>query len=247
VRGQLVVLSLPGDDTARARIRQLAPALNTQTRLATVFADIESGGSARAGAYVEGRIVLGETAALIVPASSLVVRDGYSIAFKVAAGEVAQVEQQRVEVGRRKGTDVEILTGLSKGERVVTRGAGFLEDGDNVRVCRRLPMNLATWSIRDPIPSLLLFSLLTLAGLWAFRGLSIQDMPEIALPSVEVTSCTTWCGTCPARNAGGAQSRKLARLTERLAAPPDRYHGGYRKYRGAVRDRHINLRRARGC
>jgi RND family efflux transporter MFP subunit len=132
--GQLVALSLPGDDTARARIRQLAPALNTQTRLATVFADIESGGSARAGAYVEGRIVLGETAALIVPASSLVVRDGYSIAFKVAAGEVAQVEQQRVEVGRRKGTDVEILTGLSKGERVVTRGAGFLEDGDNVRV-----------------------------------------------------------------------------------------------------------------
>lgn len=48
-------------------------------------------------------------------------------------------------------------------------------------------MNLATWSIRDPIPSLLLFALLTLAGLWGFRSLSVQDLPDVALPSVNVT------------------------------------------------------------
>jgi len=47
--------------------------------------------------------------------------------------------------------------------------------------------NLATWSIRDPIPSLLLFTLLALAGLWGFRKLSIQDLPDITLPSVSVT------------------------------------------------------------
>jgi multidrug efflux pump subunit AcrB len=48
-------------------------------------------------------------------------------------------------------------------------------------------MNLATWSIRDPIPSLLLFALLTLAGLWGFRSLSIQDLPDVTLPSIKVT------------------------------------------------------------
>lgn len=48
-------------------------------------------------------------------------------------------------------------------------------------------MNLATWSIRDPIPSLLLFALLSLAGLWGFRSLSIQDLPDIALPSIKVS------------------------------------------------------------
>jgi multidrug efflux pump subunit AcrB len=47
-------------------------------------------------------------------------------------------------------------------------------------------MNLATWSIRDPIPSLVLFLLLTLGGLWGFRSLSVQDLPDIALPSVTV-------------------------------------------------------------
>lgn len=48
-------------------------------------------------------------------------------------------------------------------------------------------MNLATWSIRDPIPSLLLFSLLSLAGILGFRSLSIQDLPDLALPSVTVS------------------------------------------------------------
>jgi RND family efflux transporter MFP subunit len=136
--GQQVLLSLPDGATARARIRQLAPAMNMQTRQATLYADIEPGGSARAGTYVNGRIVLGRCRALVVPASSIVVRDGYSVAFKVASeGKEPRVTQQRVEVGRRMGTDVEILTGLSEGERVVAQGAGFLDDGDSVRVVSR--------------------------------------------------------------------------------------------------------------
>ena len=35
------------------------------------------------------------------------------------------------------GTDAEILTGLSEGERVVGQGAGFLDDGDRVRIAGR--------------------------------------------------------------------------------------------------------------
>jgi RND family efflux transporter MFP subunit len=133
--GQQVLLSLPDGAKVHARIRQLAPAMNMQTRLATIYADIESGGSARAGTYVNGLIVLRENPALVVPASGIVVRDGYSFAFKVVSErEERRVKQQRVEVGRRIGTDVEILTGLSEGERVVAQGGGFLDDGDNVRV-----------------------------------------------------------------------------------------------------------------
>jgi RND family efflux transporter MFP subunit len=135
VPGQQVMLTLPDGATAHARIRQLAPMMNMQTRLATVYADIEPGSLARAGTFVSGRIVFGESPALIVPASSVVVRDGQNFAFKVAAkGQHQQVEQQRVEVGRRMSTEVEILSGLRQGEHVVAQGAGFLEDGDGVRV-----------------------------------------------------------------------------------------------------------------
>lgn len=47
-------------------------------------------------------------------------------------------------------------------------------------------MNLATWSIRNPIPSILLFIILTIAGLWGFQKLGIQDLPDLDLPTVKV-------------------------------------------------------------
>jgi RND family efflux transporter MFP subunit len=133
--GQRVMLTLPNGATARARIRQLAPMMNMQTRLATVYADIEPGSPARAGTFVSGRIAFSESPALVVPASSVVVRDGQSFAFKISAeGQDQRVEQQRVEVGRRMSSEVEILNGLRQGEHVVVQGAGFLENGDSVHV-----------------------------------------------------------------------------------------------------------------
>lgn len=47
-------------------------------------------------------------------------------------------------------------------------------------------MNFATWSIRNPIPSILLFLLLTLAGVWGLRALPIQDLPDVDMPVVRV-------------------------------------------------------------
>jgi len=135
IPGQQVVLSLPDGTKATAHVRHLSPALDMHTRLATLYADIESGGPARAGMYVSGRVVLRESSALVMPASGIVVRDGYSLAFRVAQeGAVWRVKEQQVQVGRRNGRDVEILAGLSGGERVVAQGAGFLDDGDVVRV-----------------------------------------------------------------------------------------------------------------
>lgn len=49
-------------------------------------------------------------------------------------------------------------------------------------------MNLATWSIRRPIPVVVVFVLAILAGSYGFYRLPIQDMPDIALPVVTVTA-----------------------------------------------------------
>ena len=58
-------------------------------------------------------------------------------------------------------------------------------------------MNLSTWSIRNPIPSLLLFILLTLLGLMSFRAMKIQNFPDIDLPTVIVTAALP--GAAPAQ------------------------------------------------
>lgn len=47
-------------------------------------------------------------------------------------------------------------------------------------------MNVSAWSIRHPVPSLLLFALLTLLGLGSFRTLGIQNFPDIEVPVITV-------------------------------------------------------------
>lgn len=49
-------------------------------------------------------------------------------------------------------------------------------------------MNFSTWSIRNPIPSVMLFIMLTLAGLMGFKAMKVQSFPDIDLPTVTVTA-----------------------------------------------------------
>ncbi len=49
-------------------------------------------------------------------------------------------------------------------------------------------MNFSAWSIRNPIPGILLFIMLGLAGLLCFHWMKIQQFPDIELPMVTVTA-----------------------------------------------------------
>ena len=49
-------------------------------------------------------------------------------------------------------------------------------------------MNVSAWCIKNPIPSVLFFIMLTLAGLLGFRAMKIQNFPDIDLPTVTVTA-----------------------------------------------------------
>ncbi len=46
--------------------------------------------------------------------------------------------------------------------------------------------NISSWSIRNPVPPIVLFVLLTLAGMVSFRNMSINDMPDIAFPAAQI-------------------------------------------------------------
>lgn len=49
-------------------------------------------------------------------------------------------------------------------------------------------MNFSAWSIRNPIPAIMLFFLLTVAGLYSFHQMRIQNMPDLDLPMVTVSA-----------------------------------------------------------
>jgi len=47
-------------------------------------------------------------------------------------------------------------------------------------------MNFSAWSIRNPVPSILLFAVLTYIGLVSLKNLSIQNFPDIEIPVITV-------------------------------------------------------------
>ncbi len=48
-------------------------------------------------------------------------------------------------------------------------------------------MNVSTWSIKNPIPALMLFVLLCFGGLLSFNAMKVQNFPDIDLPTISVT------------------------------------------------------------
>ena len=58
-------------------------------------------------------------------------------------------------------------------------------------------MNVSAWSIRNPIPAVMLFVLLTFGGLLSFQAMKVQNFPDIDLPTVSVTASLP--GAAPAQ------------------------------------------------
>jgi multidrug efflux pump subunit AcrB len=58
-------------------------------------------------------------------------------------------------------------------------------------------MNVSAWSIRNPIPAVMLFVMLTFGGLLSFKAMKVQNFPDIDLPTVMVTASLP--GAAPAQ------------------------------------------------
>ena len=136
----------PGDQvTLRTRagaavvgtVRAVTPGVDTQTRTGTVYADLPNPGGLQPGTYLEGRISTAISAVPMVPLAAVVLRDGFPVVFTVDAANVAHLV--RIEPGGRDAGFVEVRGGLAPGAQVVAQGAGFLADGDKVRIVSPSP------------------------------------------------------------------------------------------------------------
>ncbi len=58
-------------------------------------------------------------------------------------------------------------------------------------------MNFSAFSIRNPVPAILLFAMLAVGGLLAFKYLPVQNFPDMDLPTISVTA--TLDGAAPAQ------------------------------------------------
>ncbi|MBT0571090.1 efflux RND transporter permease subunit [Curvibacter sp. CHRR-16] len=58
-------------------------------------------------------------------------------------------------------------------------------------------MNISAWSIKNPIPAVMLFVMLTFAGLLAFNGMKVQQFPDLELPTITISASLP--GAAPAQ------------------------------------------------
>ncbi|RWY83757.1 efflux RND transporter permease subunit [Rhizobium leguminosarum] len=58
-------------------------------------------------------------------------------------------------------------------------------------------MNFSAFSIRNPVPAILLFAMLAVGGLLAFKHLPVQNFPDMDLPTIKITA--TLDGAAPSQ------------------------------------------------
>ncbi len=114
------------------RVRMVAPTVDPQTRNGIVYVDLGTTLEVKAGMYARGEFDIGNSNALTLPQTAVVLRDGFSYVLRVGAD--SKVSQTKVGVGRRVGDRIEITSGLDAAAKVVAAGGGFLSDGDTVKV-----------------------------------------------------------------------------------------------------------------
>lgn len=112
-----------------ARVARISPAADPVSRTFLVKLDV-SGTGLRSGLFVRVLFPQGERETLTVPTGALVSRAGITGVFVVGQDGIAQFRM--VRAGESRDGRLEILSGLTDGERVVSGGAEKLESGDKV-------------------------------------------------------------------------------------------------------------------
>ncbi|WP_454714159.1 efflux RND transporter periplasmic adaptor subunit [Caulobacter segnis] len=116
---------------ATGRVRIVTSEVNAQTRIGTARVALSSMGGFRPGMFARATIDAGDQPALVVPSASVLYRENRPGVFVVDSAK--KVHFRRISVLANTGDRV-AATGLTAGDSVVVDGAGFLGEGDLVRI-----------------------------------------------------------------------------------------------------------------
>ena len=126
--------AFPGE-TFNARVSNISPVGNPVARTIDVELSIANPSHRlKPGMYAEVEWIESRRTALVVPLISVVDRGGRKYVFLAGDGLARMVP---VTVGAVVGDVIEILSGLSGDERIITTGAGLLNDQDKISLVDR--------------------------------------------------------------------------------------------------------------
>ena len=126
--------ALPGK-TFYGKIRKIYPTVDPATRTFTVEVVIDNNYSTlRPGMFARATVKFGVNNSVVIPDVAVVKQQGSGERFVYILNEDGTVTYQKVVLGRRMGTEYEVLEGIADGAKVVTGGQIRLKDGIKVTV-----------------------------------------------------------------------------------------------------------------
>ncbi|MDQ0321397.1 HlyD family secretion protein [Pararhizobium capsulatum DSM 1112] len=129
--GQKAKITLAdGKTQIDGKIRLISPVVDTQTRLGSVYITLLDADKARVGMYARAQIIVTEKEALVLPLSAVTKTKDGMVTRKVD-GDVAHVA--KIETGIEDDGYIEIRSGLSQGDKVITKAGAFVRDGDRIK------------------------------------------------------------------------------------------------------------------
>jgi RND family efflux transporter MFP subunit len=130
--GQTVDVAVEAlDRRLRAGVSEIVPAVDASSRAYIVKIDLPALGNVRSGMFGRVWFPIGSRRVLTVPAVALVERGQLQSVFVLEDG-VAR--NRLITTGKRRPDTVEVLSGLSEGEKVVSPLAPAVSDGTRVEV-----------------------------------------------------------------------------------------------------------------
>lgn len=152
--GTPALITAANGTQVKGKVRMIAPTVDAQNRSALVYVDLVPAAAntppARAGMFATGEFDLGMSSAVTVPQQAVVIRDGFSYVFRLNSDN--RVTQTKIVPGRRLADRIEVVSGVPQDAVLVVSGAGFLNDGDLVKVVAALPAD-ATGGTSPPVQS----------------------------------------------------------------------------------------------
>lgn len=121
-------------ETFGARVVELSPVVDPATRtMETKLEFTEPDARIRPGMFARIRIITEVREDVpVVPVDAVVTRRGSNLVFVITGDE--RVERREVELGLQTAERVEIISGVSIGERITVEGQNQLDDGVRVRL-----------------------------------------------------------------------------------------------------------------
>ena len=134
---QVTLEAYPGE-VFSARVTNISPVANALNRTIEVELSLPNPGyRLKPGMYAEAEWTESRRSALVVPLAAVVERSGQKYVFLADGGRARMIP---VTTGAVAGDAIEILSGLAPDQRVVTTGAGQLNDKDKITITDTTPV-----------------------------------------------------------------------------------------------------------